>query len=148
MAGNPLIIHSRIVEFSETDRAGIVHFSNFFKWMESAEAQWFRSVGVPLIETTDGVTRGWPRVRVKADFHEPVLFDDKVETHLTIKEVRIRAIVYGFRFYKIVEDSKVHVATGSMTTVFAHRVDQTGEMQSAAIPDLLLKAAEAASADG
>jgi len=32
---------SRVVEFCETDMAGIVHFSNFYIWMEQAEHAFF-----------------------------------------------------------------------------------------------------------
>ena len=32
----------RRVEFSETDMAGIVHYSNFFRYMEAAEHGFFR----------------------------------------------------------------------------------------------------------
>jgi len=34
----------RRVEFNETDAAGIVHFSNFFRYMESVEHAFFRSL--------------------------------------------------------------------------------------------------------
>ena len=37
--------HQRQVEFAETDMAGIVHFANFFRWMESAEHAFLRSLG-------------------------------------------------------------------------------------------------------
>ncbi len=37
---------SRLVEFYETDLAGITHFSNFYRWMESAEHDFLRVRGV------------------------------------------------------------------------------------------------------
>ena len=36
---------TRRVEFSETDMAGIMHFSNYFRFMETAEHAFFRSLG-------------------------------------------------------------------------------------------------------
>ena len=36
---------SRLVEFYETDLAGIAHFSNFYRWMESAEHAFKRERG-------------------------------------------------------------------------------------------------------
>ena len=36
---------TRHVEFSETDMAGVMHFSNFFRFMEAAEHGFFRSLG-------------------------------------------------------------------------------------------------------
>ena len=41
----------RIVEFSETDMAGIVHFSNYCKYMEAAEHRFFRSIGYSIVAT-------------------------------------------------------------------------------------------------
>ena len=36
---------TRRVEFSETDMEGIMHFSNFFKFMDSAEGAFFPGAG-------------------------------------------------------------------------------------------------------
>ena len=38
----------REVEFSDTDMAGIMHFSNFFRFMEAAEHAFFRSLGLSI----------------------------------------------------------------------------------------------------
>ena len=34
--------HTRRIEFAETDMAGIVHFANFFRMMETTEHEFFR----------------------------------------------------------------------------------------------------------
>ena len=39
----------RRVEFAETDMAGIVHYSNFFRYMETAEHGFFRSLGLSVV---------------------------------------------------------------------------------------------------
>ena len=41
----------RGVEFSDTDMAGIMHFSNFFRFMEAAEHGFFRSLGLSIHPT-------------------------------------------------------------------------------------------------
>ena len=45
--------HIRRVEFAETDMAGIVHFSNFFRMMEATEHAFFRSLGGAFIVAYD-----------------------------------------------------------------------------------------------
>ena len=40
---------SRRVEFSDTDMAGIMHFSNFFRFMEAAETAFLRSLGLSVV---------------------------------------------------------------------------------------------------
>src|SRR5213078_989612 len=39
---------TRRVEFADTDMAGIVHFANFFRYMESAEHEFLRSHGLSV----------------------------------------------------------------------------------------------------
>ena len=52
--------YSRRVQFSETDLAGIAHFSAYFRFMEEAEHALWRAAGLSIgaAETTGG----WPRV--------------------------------------------------------------------------------------
>jgi len=38
----------RRVEFSDTDTAGIMHYSNYFRFMETAEHGFFRSLGLSI----------------------------------------------------------------------------------------------------
>ena len=51
------------VEFSDTDMAGIMHFANFFRFMEVTEHAFLRSLGLSVHMEEDGRTIGWPRVR-------------------------------------------------------------------------------------
>ena len=63
---------TRRVEFYETDMAGIVHFSNFYKWMEQCEHEFFRSLGLSIVRNQpDGSTIGWPRVSSQCRFESP-----------------------------------------------------------------------------
>ena len=47
----------RFVEFSDTDMAGIAHFSSFFRYMESAEHELVRSVGLSVFHVVDEAQR-------------------------------------------------------------------------------------------
>jgi acyl-CoA thioesterase FadM len=48
------------VQFSETDAAGIVHFSNFFRYFEDAEHALWREAGGSILDRDSAI--GWPRV--------------------------------------------------------------------------------------
>src|SRR6187549_164595 len=89
---------TRRIEFAETDMAGIVHFSNFFRMMEATEHAFFRSLGLKIHAAEDGVTIGWPRVSAACDFQRPLRFEEEVEIHLLVAEVRSRSIRYQFIF--------------------------------------------------
>lgn len=136
-------IESR-VEFSETDMAGIVHFSNLFRFMEKAEASFFREIDFPLIDIKNESAKGWPRVRAHGSFQQPLYFEDKYSVHLYVKQIKIRAIEYFFRIFKLNDNGEiVQVAKGGYTTVYVSRDPATLKMDSQNLPkDLLDKLEE------
>src|SRR6476646_10210128 len=91
----------RRVEFSETDMAGIVHYSNFFRYMESAEHAFFRSLGFSVVTRDVDSPLGWPRVHASCDYESPLKFEDEVEIHLLVKEKKSKSLSYEFRFRKM-----------------------------------------------
>jgi YbgC/YbaW family acyl-CoA thioester hydrolase len=123
----------RDVEFSHTDMAGIMHFSNFFRFMEAAEHGFFRSLGFS-IHTMDPEPRGWPRVHASCDFRFPLRFEDSVEVRLLVREKRAKSLVYSFIFRKLNEDPPREVARGSIAVVCVTRDPSTGEMRAVPIP--------------
>ena len=131
---------SRQVEFAETDMAGLVHFSNYFRYAEAAEAALFRQLDYPLIHVTRLTSEGWPRVRAHCDYSAPLFFGETFEVHLMVKALKIKAIEYVFRITKKVSDSEtIRVAKGGFTSVFARLEKDSLEMQSVVIPDSLLE---------
>jgi acyl-CoA thioester hydrolase len=136
---------TRRVEFSETDMAGLMHYSNFFKFMETAEHAFYRSLGfsVRMLETDPRL--GWPRVHAECDFKKPVRFEDELEVHLMVARKGNKSITYQFRFRRLDSSPSavpgrtsyasppVEVARGLMTIVcVAHHKD--GSMASVPIP--------------
>jgi YbgC/YbaW family acyl-CoA thioester hydrolase len=82
----------RRVHFSETDVAGIVHFSNFFRYFEDAEHALWREAGL-TIHAQDS-TIGWPRVAASCEYHRPLRFEQEFEITVTIAEMSARTIRY------------------------------------------------------
>jgi acyl-CoA thioester hydrolase len=58
--------------FSDTDAAGIVHFSTTFFWVEATEEALFRHLKLPFLRTEGAKLTGFPRVRVECDFLSPI----------------------------------------------------------------------------
>jgi YbgC/YbaW family acyl-CoA thioester hydrolase len=125
----------REVEFSDTDMAGIMHFSNFFRFMEAAEHGFFRSLGLS-IQTTDPEPLGWPRVHADCDFRSPLRFEDSVEVRLLVREKREKSIVYSFIFRKLNEDPPKEVARGTLAVACVRR-DTTGHLRGVPIPEAI-----------
>ena len=70
---------TRRVEFSDTDAAGIAHFTAFFRYMEQAEHELLRSVGLSVKMSGPDGEFGWPRVGARCDFTSTAKFEDLVE---------------------------------------------------------------------
>ncbi len=125
---------TRRIEFSETDMAGLVHFSNFFRYMETAERDFFEANGLDLICRSAGNIVGWPRTRVECKFMAPLHFGDTIDIHLAVKAIKDRAINYQFRiFCKQDDGSRTQAAKAHMTTIFT-KLDANGDLQSMDIP--------------
>jgi YbgC/YbaW family acyl-CoA thioester hydrolase len=88
----------RRVQFAETDMAGIVHFSNYFRWMEEVEHAFFRSRGLSVAMTHENVQIGWPRVNVGCEYYGPVRFEDELELRLRITKVGGKSLCYEVDF--------------------------------------------------
>ncbi|MFU8847553.1 MAG: acyl-CoA thioesterase [Opitutales bacterium] len=126
---------TRRIEFSETDMAGLVHFSNFFKYMETAERDFFEAAGVDLIRTLPGELVGWPRARAECKFSAPVRFGDTIDIHLAVKAVKDRSIEFQFRILRRNPDgSRSQCGKGHLTTVLTE-LTPTGELRSVALPE-------------
>jgi YbgC/YbaW family acyl-CoA thioester hydrolase len=120
----------RRVEFSETDMAGIVHFANFFRYMEAAEHEFFRSLGFSIHTLIDGREYGWPRVAASCEYVSPLKFEDQFEIHLRVREKKSKSIGYAFVFRG--SDGR-EVARGALTVVCVQR-DASGRMRAVEIP--------------
>lgn len=125
---------TRKIEFSETDMAGLVHFSNFFKYMETAERDFFEAAGIDLIRTKPGELVGWPRARAECKFSAPIRFGDSIDIHLAVKALKDRAIDYQFRIFRRNKDGRrTQAGKGHMTTVLSE-LTASGELRSIELP--------------
>ena len=83
----------RRVQFSETDMAGIVHFSWFFRYMEEAEHAMWRAVGLSV--APPGSEIGWPRVAASFEFHRALRFEDEFEVWLRVTAIGTKTIQFS-----------------------------------------------------
>jgi len=132
----------RRVEFSDTDMAGIVHYANFFRYMEAAETAFFRSLGFSLVPKNVEPFTGWPRVHAECDFSQPLRFEDEVEVHLLVAKKKSKSLSYQFRFRKLNADPPIEVARGSLTVVCV--THQHGKMRARNIPEAVANKIEIA----
>ncbi|HVR07376.1 MAG TPA: thioesterase family protein [Thermoanaerobaculia bacterium] len=132
----------RRIEFSDTDAGGIAHFARFFVFMEIAEHELLRALGVDpgASRRDDGRLIGWPRVASACEFLSPVRFGDVIDIHVQVVKVGRTSLTFGFE----VSHAGRPVARGRVTTVCAI-LDAPEGIQPTPIPAALRSLLEGSS---
>lgn len=112
------MIYKRTAHYHETDQMGIVHHSNYVKWLEEARVYLMNKAGVPYsLMEAEGVLS--PVLGVSVEYKRPVLFEETIYIHVEIVEYS------GVRFnvsYRITnEDESVLHATASSKHCFVNK---------------------------
>ncbi len=107
----------RRVEFGDTDMAGIMHFANFFRFMEVAETAFLRARGLSVAWTENGVGYGFPRVSAACDYEKPLRFEDEAVIAVTLEKVGAKSLSYRFEFSR---DGQP-IAVGRMSGVYCRK---------------------------
>jgi 4-hydroxybenzoyl-CoA thioesterase/acyl-CoA thioester hydrolase len=103
----------RRVEFVDTDAAGIAHFTALIAYMEQAEHEFLRHLGLSVVIREPTGEISWPRVSVQAAFAAAVRFEDQVEIEVRVDRLGEKSVTYGFQL----NHGGVPVASGSITAV-------------------------------
>ncbi len=96
----PAIEIRHLVEFHETDMAGIVHFSNFFRYMEKCEHALARSIDPGLDFLTPTPESAWPRVHASCDYRQPARFGEELSIRQFVVDVRRSSVRYRFEILR------------------------------------------------
>ena len=78
----------------------------------------------------------WPRVHAECDYKMPLHFEDEVEIHLLVSEIKSKSMSYIFKFIKLNAAPPVEVARGGITIVAVRHGG--GKMAACAIPKSVL----------
>lgn len=117
----------RRVYFYEADPAGIVHFSNYFRYMEEAEHALWREAGVTIAPREADV--GFPRVAASCEYLRPLYFGDEFEVRIRVAAMSEKSLRYACTLKKDQEK----IATGSVTIVCVGK-REGGGMKARPIP--------------
>ena len=118
----------RRVQFFETDMAGVVHFSNYFRMMEEVEHAFFRSLGLSVVMSHEALEIGWPRVAAACEYFGPLRFEDEVELRIRVMKVGEKSFAYEVDYLL----AGRRVALGKTTSVCCSL--EGGKMRSIPIP--------------
>jgi acyl-CoA thioester hydrolase len=116
----------RRVLFYEVDSAGIVHYSNYFRYMEEAEHALWREAGLSIAPSDSGI--GFPRVSTGFEYHRPLRFEDEFEARICVVAIGEKSMKYTCALTR--GDEKI--ATGALTIVCVST--KGNEMKAIAFP--------------
>jgi YbgC/YbaW family acyl-CoA thioester hydrolase len=109
------------VTWADTDAAQVVHYSNYFRFLERAEEDFYRHLGFSF---TDIAKMGlwFPRVEVFCRYEKPARFNDLIEVELTLEELREKSMKYGFRMFN--KETGTPLVEGYVVVVMADKQTQ------------------------
>ncbi|MFB6490096.1 MAG: acyl-CoA thioesterase [Thermoproteus sp. AZ2] len=118
------------IYWSQTDAAGIAHFTEFFALVEHAEEEFYRSRGALAHHSR------MPRVEAFAVFKSPLRRGDLARVVIKPLEIKEKAIKYGFEIY--------NEATGQLSA-YGHIVavcvdEEGGRLKSTKCPEKITEA--------
>lgn len=78
-------VFERTINYYETDKMGVVHHSNYIRYLEEARCSWLKSIGMPfsLLEENNITI---PVLGVNCSYKYHVTFGDTIIINLFIKE--------------------------------------------------------------
>jgi acyl-CoA thioester hydrolase len=120
---------NRLVQFCETDLAGILHFSNYYRLMEEIECAFWRAQGMSVIGPPGDQGVSWPRVFCSCEYFAPARFEDELEIGLKVAELGERSVTYEIEFRSRGE----RIARGRVKGVCCRT--EGGSFRPVAIPD-------------
>ena len=95
-------IFERTINYYETDKMGVVHHSNYIRFLEEARCKWLDSADMPFGALEEnGITI--PVLGVNCEYKYHVTFDDTIIIKLFIKEYTGVRMTVGYE----VKDKKI-----------------------------------------
>jgi acyl-CoA thioester hydrolase len=88
------------VHWVDTDIAGVMHFSNFFRYFEACEEEFYRSLSLPLTEIRDRLGVLLPRVEAHCQYKAACRFDELIDVTLKVREVQEKTIIYDYQIIR------------------------------------------------
>lgn len=112
------IIYERKMNYYETDRMGIIHHSNYIRFLEESRCYWLEQMGMPFGSLEDaGITI--PVLGVNVDYKHHVTFGDTILINVFTKEYTGVRMTIGYNVTEK-ESGKV-VLTGETKHCFTNR---------------------------
>ena len=88
----------RKAQYHETDQMGIVHHSNYVKWMEEARIGYMDQMGFSYKRVEEmGIIS--PVVEISVAYKKQVSFDDEIQIRVSVKKYNGISLEFNYEFY-------------------------------------------------
>ena len=93
-----MFIYKRKAQYHETDKMGVIHHSNYVKWMEEARIAYMESLGFGF-DKVEALGIVSPVAGITVSYRNPVRFNDTVEISVSITRYSsvVQEVSYEFR---------------------------------------------------
>ncbi len=110
-------IYTHKAHYYETDQMGIIHHSNYIRWMEEARIRFLEDndMGYKKMEEAGYIS---PVLSVSCEYKEMIHFNDNVIIKIFMKEYNGLKFTIGYNMY--VEGNEKLCTTGTSTHCFLH----------------------------
>lgn len=117
------------VYFGDTDAAGIVYYPNYYRWMDQASHEYLaaKNLSISKLQSERSVTV--PLLEALCQFKSPLVYEDIVEVHSTIVEVKNKVFKIEHEFQR---NSEI-IATGYELRAWAKIGEE--KMKAISIPE-------------
>ncbi len=101
--------------WADADPAGIVYFPHFFKFVEHAEEELFRTAGKQIHQIMDRRGLLFPRVEAFSKFSKPIPWGAAIRVRLTPQLLGLKTVRYDFEILN--DETNDKLAAGYITVV-------------------------------
>ncbi len=95
-----MYIYKRKAQYHETGQMGIIHHSNYVKWMEEARVAFLDHVGLGYGKV-EGLGIASPVVAISVEYKKPVLFGDEVEVRVKVQKYSGAVMEFSYELYNL-----------------------------------------------
>ena len=104
------------VRYSDTDKMGVVYYSNYFTWLEVARTEMFRSFGLDYRSIEKDKQLALPVIEAHCQYKSPARYDDIVLIETKISKMKNTSLRFDYNL--INKDTGKLLALAYTTHVF------------------------------
>ena len=107
--------HTIRVRWKECDVQGIAYFGSYLDFMDVAQVEYFRNLGILTHDPSQRKEFDLSSVKVTLEYKSPARIDEKIDVYFKVKNIGNSSITKIAEIYRA--DSDVLLTTGEMISV-------------------------------